>query len=99
METNIPKQITAGTANRIAANFSLRLRHYLTAEQMAATVAANLTEKNPSICHSHDYCDANVFMAEAFETVTGRAVNLQSEDDDYLWAEAWGIAKSNAFAR
>ena len=56
------------------------------------------------ICHSHDFCDANVYMAEAFEHVIGRNVFLpcDTNDDGIIESdcrtmnEAWSIAKRAA---
>lgn len=48
------------------------------------------------VCASHDYCDANMPMAAAFESVMGRPAlpddGPMSDDDMRLWNEAWAIA-------
>lgn len=84
-------------AQILASQFSANLRAALSPEQVLGAVLANTLETNPAICHSHDYCDANVTMAEAFETVMGRPVDLQSDADGLLWSDAWEIARRNAF--
>lgn len=53
-------------------------------------------------CHSHDYCDANVIMAEAFKAVIGRETDDNDEGemsqmDIDLWNEAWDLARKNLF--
>ncbi len=82
----------------IASQFSTNLRAYLTPEQLAAAVAANLAETNSAVCHSHDDCDANAFMADAFSSVMGREIDLQSDADSALWDYAWTLAKNAGFS-
>ena len=59
----------------------------------------NESDPNDSICHSHDFCDANVAMIEAFKTlgVDEDLVCGQNEEVMALWDEAWGIAKESGF--
>lgn len=58
-------------------------------------IARNKTET--MVCHSHDYCDANEAMAEAY-----RRQDVYSDTDDEcppdLWGAAWAIAKARGFA-
>ena len=61
-------------------------------------------------CASHDFCDANIVMADAFEQHAGRPVWLpcdaeegtcteaECDADLALWNDAWGIAKASGFA-
>ena len=82
----------------IASAFCLRLRACLTAGQLASAIALNAAETNAGICHSHDNCDANIFMAEAFEAVIGRHIDLQDDADGQLWSDAWQLAKDSGFS-
>ena len=50
----------------------------------------NLTETDSGVCHSHDFCDANMVMASAIR----RAGLL---DDPRLWNDAWRFAVKNRF--
>ncbi len=59
------------TQERIAGAFAAVLRDWLSADQWAEMQARNV-DYSDGVCASHDFCDANVAMAEAFETVTGR---------------------------
>ncbi len=46
-------------------------------------------------CASHNYCDANMPMAKAFETVTGRDISARdaiADADAALWNRAWALA-------
>jgi hypothetical protein len=87
------------SAERIAELFSEKLRAVATDEEWAEMRAANRAEECAQVCHSHDFCDANVTMDEAFEEVTGRsALSFESDSDEEagafaLWNEAWEIAK------
>lgn len=65
----------------------------------AKMLADNTAETDPHICHSHDWCDANMAMDEAF-----RALSIDHEErwgEDWasaeaagaLWNTAWGIAR------
>jgi hypothetical protein len=71
--------------------FSGLLRDELTAGQMASVIELNRAETSRSICHSHDFCDANMTMARAFR--------LLGEDtsDNALWDAAWDAAKEAEF--
>jgi hypothetical protein len=59
------------TQERIADAFANILSDWLTADQWAEMQARNV-DYSDGVCASHDFCDANMAMAEAFETVTGR---------------------------
>ena len=48
-------------------------------------------------CPTHDFCDANVTMAEAFEEVTGVELDLQSDESVSLWNAAWGLCRANNY--
>jgi hypothetical protein len=56
------------------------------------------------ICHSHDYCDANMLMLDAFTEVLDREPWFltdpdcpKGEADMRLWGDAWAIAKATSF--
>jgi len=58
-------------------------------------VALNKTEADPSICHSHDFIDANMVMAKAFAAVTKIEVDLRSSSQTQLWNRSWALAVSD----
>jgi hypothetical protein len=58
-------------AHLIAKAFAAVLRDWLTADQWAEMQARNV-DYSDGVCASHDFCDANEAMAEAFKTITGR---------------------------
>ena len=78
---------------KLAAAFRRSLRGAIGARLLARVDALNVKEFRPNVCHSHDFCDANVYMARAFRRVVGREIDLQSDDDVTLWAVAWSRFK------
>ncbi len=50
-----------------------------------------------AVCATHDFCDANMLMAEAFAATIGRPLlpddGPMAEADAALWNAAWSIAK------
>lgn len=74
---------------------------------------AELTKRNAMhdpfspVCLSHDYCDANVIMANAWEQMFGGPFPLAGDDgrngptdtDMDIWDEAWAIARAANFFR
>lgn len=97
------------TAEQLAIQFSTILKEWLTLEQMQQIVSRNKETQltNPGVCATHDFCDANMAMNEAFEKVMGREFTFnsdeepeleeQAENDSNLFNEAWSIAKKNNF--
>lgn len=81
---------------RIAAAFALGLFGELGASAMAAIRADNV-RISPCACASHDHCDANVIMGDAFAAIMGRDFlpddGAPSDADCSLWNQAWNAAK------
>lgn len=50
-------------------------------------------EFDETVCHSHDYLDANVIMAEAYGLAVGKPLDLNDDADLYLVNAAWTRAK------
>lgn len=50
-------------------------------------------------CASHEYCDANVVMHEAFTSTLGRECDLGNEEDVDLVNEAWSIAIRHGYSK
>lgn len=83
-------------ANQLAREFSKQLGQQLSAEQLRDVVKLNAEENNSrDICHSHDFCDANVVMLEAMAALGVK--DSHSVEADALWNEAWQIAKERGF--
>lgn len=88
------KPLPADAAGMIAAWFVVTLHKWLDSAEWNGMLARNAKETDPHICHSHDYCDANMAMAEAFKAITGREPDGDDADDadNILWSKAWDIA-------
>lgn len=78
--------------HELARGFSRVLRKRLSPDELAECVRRNDSEANPGICHSHDFCDANMAMAEAWELLTSLP-----HCPEALWDAAWNIAKTSNF--
>lgn len=87
----------------LACSFVHGLRVTIGMDNMAEMVGRNLKEpRGESICHSHDFCDANMVMFEAFTDVMGRepgfvrddAGQALSEADLELVNKAWDLART-----
>lgn len=79
------------TAGKIAREFATLLIEDLGKDTMLKVVNLNRSESDQQVCHSHDFCDANVLMETAFGGIA------TDEDDCQLWGKAWDIAQKNEF--
>lgn len=92
------------TMLQLAQAFSARLRHQLGAD-LAEVISRNKREVLPSVCHSHDFVDANVTMLEALESLLppDEASKFRAEWRDVLdrygqiCDAAWGLARQHHF--
>lgn len=92
--------VTLPAVDALAEAFVKQLREQLTAEQFAEVVALNGVELNPDVCHSHDFCDANMVMDAAFHTLGVDPLEYGYTEEDgmsqevcNLWNAAWNRAK------
>lgn len=90
--------VKADLTQNLADNFSRIIRDWLLPEEMTHVLIRNRTN-SPNVCATHDFCDANMAMEEAFVYVTGRVPNLRSEADAAAWNVAWLRAKNAEFPR
>lgn len=81
----------------LSIQFSLLLQEQLGERDIDATIARNKKQSDKNICHSHDFCDANEVMNEAFQKVFGRELDSDSDFDASVWNNAWKQAKENNF--
>ena len=81
------QQVTA-----IAEAFAEVMRQWLTPDEFAEMKRRNV-HYDSLVCASHDFCDANMAMAEAFQGVTSREIDGENAADAALWSDAWGLAK------
>ncbi len=86
------------TIEQLSKEFSRLVRRDL-ADHLGEIVARNRTvEYGETCCATHDFCDANMTMAEAFESVVGHGLDCGSDDDCALWNAAWGLSRSGEFS-
>ena len=94
---------SAYLTTRLANEFSKVMRDWLSDEEMAKVLERNAKEDNPGVCHSHDFCDANMAMLEAFGNLSLHApCDLTDDTPEHeaacrQWSGAWAIAQKNQF--
>lgn len=76
---------------QIADRFLQLLREEITGADYAEACARNAAETSEGICHSHDFCDANMVMLDAMRAL-GESVDVDSEADCKRWSAAWDLA-------
>lgn len=92
------KQLWAADESlRVARRFSAILAKTITPTQLATVIRRNAIEPDPLVCHSHDFTDANMLMADAYNIVMGYPIDLQNDEARALWGNAWNIAKHAEF--
>lgn len=95
-----------GDSQALAHEFSRILREWLTEDEIAEVIARNKADRrrrqtaqlaDPAVCASHDFCDANMAMYEAFQNIAGHPVDPQNTADVSMWNKAWSMAKASGF--
>lgn len=87
----------------LAMEFSSVLREWLSEEEMLMVLARNARENDPLICHSHDFCDANMAMDEAARNLGFKEIYDHGESEEEVvracvfWSAAWAKAKASGF--
>lgn len=79
----------------LAREFAVRLRDELTQTEWLDVILRNAAETDTGVCHSHDFCDANMVMEAAFIAVTGHEPlgdDGMSDETVTLWNAAWNYA-------
>ncbi len=86
------------SSEALAREFSHQLKQELTSDEIKQVVMRNRTEHDDRICHSHDFCDANMILHEVF---MNHGMDIADEGGrerwGALWDEAWRLAKSADF--
>lgn len=79
---------------RLALDFSRIIREWHTPRQLRTVIMRNRREPDPSVCHSHDFYDANQAMIDALgmQGIRGYGPSLNGPIN-----MAWGIARENEF--
>lgn len=85
----------------LAAAFAAILKEWASPEEWVTMRRANAGYSDPTICASHDFCDANMAMDEAFDKLGIAAPGDEGCEDGTseheaacaLWNAAWAMAK------
>jgi hypothetical protein len=89
------------TMHQLARTFSILLKHEIGGDNMSMVNVLNDTEPYVFACASHDYCDANQVMIDAFVGLFGRepayADEPGNEQDTNITISAWNEARKNKF--
>lgn len=91
---------TISSQNNLSLIFNKILNEWLSSEEITEinTINAPPEYMKAGMCASHEYCDPNEAMAEAFEMVFGRELDVLNNDDITIVNEAWKISKVNQFS-
>lgn len=92
----------AEAARELANNFSVIIRESFSRSELREINERNKTNP-PNICATHDFCDANMVMHEAWVQVFGGhedgglAIDCNNEKQCATWNRAWALAKAAQF--
>jgi len=75
----------------LAEAFDRLLRTEIGKTKYREVLARNAAEPDAGICHSHDFCDANMMMDGAFRVVLQRGPDIDDDADLTLWTDAWNL--------
>lgn len=85
-------------SEQLAKEFSDGLKRILSSTEIAEVVRRNRVETSPNICHSHDFCDANMVLHEVF---MNHRMDIADEGGrerwGSIWDTSWNLAKSKDF--
>lgn len=86
---------------KLSKEFGKVIQSWLDKEEIKAVNEKNALYKatgDEGICATHNYCDANMAMDEAFENAFGYSPFENGIDDSVeLWNGAWSMAVANCF--
>jgi len=88
------------TLETIARKFGELLLRDIGLDDLKTVNRENAKDASPNICHSHDFCDANMVLAEAFEDSGIEPFPDDEQEMDKvidLCNKVHGIAKQNNF--
>ena len=84
----------------IARAFSRHLYEQLPGAQLREVVRRNREDpryQGTGACASHDFCDANMVMDQAFREVVGHSIDVNDERGVRIWNAAWEVARAYEF--
>lgn len=83
----------------LGSEFIIVIRDWLIddGDTLARIDQRNRDETDPRICHTHDFCDSNQAMIDAFARL-GVEYDTQSDAHHALGQQAWALAKKRGFS-
>ena len=98
----VARHLEDATVRELCLAFIKRVRDHFTVSQLDQINAGNKRyieegHSPDSVCATHEFCDSNELMHEAFKDACGREHIVSSKDDAALWNNAWFMAKVNDF--
>ncbi len=86
------------TPLNLANAFSKQLRQNITRSEFSEVIRRNKAQSDPSICHTHDFCDANQVILDAMKVI-GLSGEYDADDANQhaLITKAWDTAKAANF--
>lgn len=94
---SLAEDVAVWVAKRIALHFSERLREEIGKENLAEVVRLNATDEYIGSCASHDYCDANMTMLDAFRDAGLHSMMTPFNDcQQRLWGRVWQAWRAGA---
>lgn len=93
-------EVLLPTPEQLAQTFLAKLQQEIGADQYAEACRRNdTTDRSAGSCASHDFCDANIVMAAAFEDLSGIAVDVDDDQHLTIWNTASDIARDEMCAQ
>ena len=84
--------------DQLAKAFRAVIRTWVSPADLSAIDATNRASREPIMCDTHTYCDANAAMNEAWTQVfTGTELDLSDEQHVETLNRAWDQAKARGF--
>jgi len=84
----------------VAFEFARILREWLTSKEMRVVLRRNKIRGMRNCCATHDFCDPNMAMLEAYariHKISENDIDLNADDVVERMNEAWSIAKAAQF--
>lgn len=89
-----PMNVSASNPETVALEFTRLIRKEVGMENFRQIRRLNATPdyNYGSCCASHEFCDANMLMLEAFQNL-GFEPDLSNDQHVALWNDAWDVAR------
>lgn len=95
MPTRTPTSIEL----KLAARFIVLVAEQLDPADLAEVRRRNMQPRYKGCCATHDFCDANMIMDQAWRDSFGHEINADDEAQAEIWNTAWAIARRTALVQ